>query len=94
MIEVKITRDGIQMYGHAGRSINGQDIVCAAVSALTCNLINSLQELTDNHIRAETASGNTIIGWDELSEQGKLLVDSWLLGLTDINHEYDCISFV
>lgn len=94
MIEVKITRDGIQMHGHAGKSIRGQDIVCAAVSALTCNLINSLQELTDNHIRADTSSGMTVIEWEELSELGKLLVDSWLLGLTDINRKYDCIRFV
>lgn len=94
MIEVKVSEHEIRMQGHAGKSIRGQDIVCAAVSALTCNLINSLQELTDNHIRADTSSGMTVIEWEELSELGKLLVDSWLLGLTDINREYDCISFV
>lgn len=94
MIEVKVSEHEIRMQGHAGKSIRGQDIVCAAVSALTCNLINSLQELTDNHIRADTSSGMTVIEWEELSEPGKLLVDSWLLGLTDINREYDCISFV
>lgn len=94
VIEVKVSEHGIQMQGHAGKGINGQDIVCAAVSALTCNLINSIRNLTDNKIRAETASGNTIIEWDELSEQGKLLVDSWFLGLTDIDHAYDCIRFI
>ncbi len=94
MIEVKVSEHEIRMQGHAGKSIRGQDIVCAAVSALACNLINSLQELTDNHIRADTSSGMTVIEWEELSEPGKLLVDSWLLGLTDINREYDCISFV
>ncbi len=94
MIEVKVSEHEIRMQGHAGKSIRGQDIVCAAVSALTCNLINSLQELTDNHIRADTSSGMTVIEWEELSELGKLLVDSWLLGLTDINRKYDCIRFV
>ena len=94
MIEVKITRDGIQMHGHAGKSIRGQDIVCAAVSALTCNLINSLQELTDNRIRADTASGMTVIEWEELSEPGKLLVDSWFLGVSAVNQEHNCIRFI
>lgn len=94
MIEVKVSEHEIRMQGHAGKSIRGQDIVCAAVSAITCNLINSLQELTDNHIRADTSSGMTVIEWEELSELGKLLVDSWLLGLTDINRKYDCIRFV
>lgn len=82
------------MYGHAGYRIGGQDIVCAAVSALTCNLINSLEELTDNRIRAETGSGRTVIEWEELSENGRLLVDSWFLGLTAVNQEYNCIKFI
>lgn len=63
------------------------------VSALTCNLINSLKDLTGDRIRAETASGMTVIEWEDLSDGGKLLVDSWFLGLTDINREYNCIEF-
>ena len=94
MIKVAVTKQGIQMQGHAGRSINGQDIVCAAVSALTCNLINSLRELTDNQIRADTSSGLTTIKWEHLTEPGKLLVDSWYLGIVAINQEYNCIVFV
>lgn len=94
MIQVKITSTGIRMNGHAGRLINGQDIVCSAISALTCNLINSLEDLTDNRIRAETASGKTIIKWQDLDDRGKLLVDSWFLGLTAINQEYNCIRFI
>lgn len=94
MIEVEVTDHRISMRGHAGQSQNGQDIVCAAVSALTCNLINSLQELTDNRIRADTGSGRTIIEWRELSESGRLLVDSWFLGISAINQEYNCIKLV
>lgn len=82
------------MHGHACRMVNGQDIVCSAISALTCSLINSLEELTDNRIRAETDSGKTTIYWKELDKKGKLLVDSWFLGLTAINQEYHCIEFI
>ena len=94
MVVVEISPTGIKMQGHACRSVNGQDIVCAAISALTCNLINSMEELTDNRIRAETASGRTIIEWDDLDEKGKLLVDSWFLGLSSINQEYNCMEFI
>lgn len=94
MIQVKISSTGIQMNGHACRSVNGQDIVCSAISALTCSLINSLEDLTDNRIRAETASGKTTIKWKDLDNRGKLLIDSWFLGLTAINQEYNCIEFV
>ena len=94
MINVSIKAWGIRMQGHAGKGINGQDIVCAAISALTCNLINSLQELTDNRIRADTASGMPVIEWEELSEPGKLLVDSWFLGVSAVNQEHNCIRFI
>lgn len=94
MIEVKMDAHGIRMNGHAGYHANGQDIVCSAVSALTCNLINSLQELTSDRIRASTDSGETVIEWRELSEKGKFLIDSWFLGITAINQEYNCITFV
>ena len=94
MITIKITDHSICMNGHAGRkSPDGIDRVCAAVSALTCNLINSLKDLTGDRIRAETASGMTVIEWEDLSDGRKLLVDSWFLGLTDINREYNCIEF-
>lgn len=44
-------------------------------------------------IRAELSSGDADIRWDRLSEQGKLLMDSWFLGITEINREYNCIQF-
>ena len=94
MIKVEINEHGIRMEGHAGYYHDGRDRVCAAVSALTCNLINSLQELTDNRIRAKTDDGITVIEWEQLSESGKLLVDSWFLGITAIDQEYNCITFV
>lgn len=58
MITIKITDRSIRMNGHAcQKSPDGIDRVCAAVSALTCNLINSLKDLTGDRIRGETASG-------------------------------------
>ena len=94
MITVRITKTGLHMAGHAGCHINGQDIVCSAISALTCTLILGLQELTANRIRADTGSGRTIIEWQELSDTGKLLVDTWFLGICAINQQYNCIQYV
>lgn len=46
MITIKITDRSICMNGHADRKDQtGIDRVCAAVSALTCNLINSLNKV-------------------------------------------------
>lgn len=93
MVAVRITPSSIQMNGHACCRVNNQDIVCSAISALTCNLINSLTDLTGDKVQAETGNGMTVIKWEDLSDGGKLLVDSWFLGLTDINREYNCIQF-
>lgn len=94
MIKIKIRPEGIRMDGHANCSVNGQDIVCAAVSALTCNLINVLHDLAKEQIRADMDSGMTVIAWQKLSDKGKLLVDAWFLGIAAINQEYNCIKFV
>ncbi len=93
VIRIKMSEKEIRMEGHAGYHIAGKDIVCAAVSALTCNLINSLHELAKAKIDARTDSGLTIIRWEELSEPAKILIDSWFLGMTAINQEYNCITF-
>ena len=94
MIIVKVREHGICMCGHAGcREDTGVDRACAAVSALTCNLINSLRDLTGDEIFSETRSGFATISWENLTENGKLLVDSWYLGISDINNEYNCIEF-
>jgi len=93
VIRIRVSDKEINMEGHAGYHVAGQDIVCAAVSALTCNLINSLRELAGAKIEAKTDSGLTIIRWEEFSEPAKLLVDSWFLGMTAISQEYNCIIF-
>lgn len=94
MVLVAVRKEGIRMHGHAECSVNGQDIVCSAISALTCNLINSLSNLTSTKIRAETDAGMTKISWEEPDEMGKLFIDSWFLGLVAVNQNYNCIEFV
>ena len=94
MIQVCVGLHGIQMRGHAGRAgLDGIDRACAAVSALTCALINALTDLSGDQIWAETGSGMTVVEWEDLSDGGKLLVDAWFLGLADIDREYNCIEF-
>lgn len=93
MINVNMSLHGIKMSGHACHMVNGQDIVCSAISALTCSMINSMEALTNNRIRAETGPGKTVVEWKELDERGRILVDSWFLGLVEINREYNCIEF-
>ncbi|MCR5002651.1 MAG: ribosomal-processing cysteine protease Prp [Lachnospiraceae bacterium] len=74
--------------GHAFYEDPGKDIVCAAVSVLVINTANSLDALTGNELRA---SNDGHIRWEFVKvpdESGKLLMDSLMLGLKEIEKKY------
>lgn len=76
--------------GHAGYAEAGQDIVCAAVSALVITTVNSLERFTDDRFEVQEDDGFVSIRFrDMLSERGMLLMDSLLLGLTEIAGSYN-----
>ncbi len=88
MIAICVREDGITVSGHAGYAEQGNDIICAAVSALAQNLIKSIEDLTDDVIVYDIAPGNINIRYKNLSEQGKLLVDSFFIGICGIQEAY------
>ena len=76
--------------GHAGYAEAGQDIVCAAVSALIINTVNSLEKFTDDKFDVQENDGFVSIHFrNNLSERAMLLMDSLLLGLTEIAGSYN-----
>ena len=76
--------------GHAGYAEAGQDIVCAAVSALIITTVNSLEKFTDDKFDVQENDGFVSIHFKKaLSERGMLLMDSLLLGLTEIAGSYN-----
>lgn len=76
--------------GHAGYAEAGQDIVCAAVSALIINTVNSLEKFTDDNFDVHEKDGFVSIHFrNNLSERAMLLMDSLLLGLTEIAGSYN-----
>lgn len=88
MIEVDVRKDGIMISGHAGYAPAGSDIVCAGVTALTQELIRSMEGLTDDRIETDIGSGMASIQYGDLSEKGKLLIDSFFIGICMIAEEF------
>ena len=88
MIAVSIRKDGIQISGHADYAESGKDIVCAGVTALTQTLIRALEGLTKDEIEYEVSPGRADIYYGNLSEEGKLLVDSFFIGVCQIADEF------
>lgn len=88
MIAVCVRKDGIEVCGHANYAEAGKDIVCAGVTALTQTLIRSLEDLTRDGIKYEISPGRADIYYRDLSEEGKLLVDSFFIGVCSIADEF------
>lgn len=88
MIAVSVRLDGITIDGHAGYAEAGKDIVCAGVTALTENLIDSIESLTKDEIQYEISLGRVDIHYKNLSEDVKLLVDSFFLGICGIEQDF------
>ncbi len=73
--------------GHAGYAEENYDIVCAAVSVLVINTVNSLEQFTSDRFEAEDADGYVSIRFmEDNSPEAKLLMDSLILGLTEVKN--------
>ena len=87
---------GFLCEGHADYSDEGMDIVCAAVSALSVNMVNSVERLTDDLFSVEEKEEG---GWLKLtfpgpvSDASRLLMDSLVLGIQSISETYG-VDFV
>ena len=84
MIEVRVSPDEITIVGHAQFDEHGKDIVCAGVSVLYQALIESIHELTEDRAKYTIVPGNSKIICKDFSEESKLLVDSFLIGIKGI----------
>ncbi|HAG68853.1 MAG TPA: ribosomal-processing cysteine protease Prp [Lachnospiraceae bacterium] len=74
--------------GHAEYDEEGRDIVCAAVSMLVINTANALQRLTGNRLKGSNDDGIWFEFTDAPDESGRLLIDTMLMGLEDVQKKY------
>ena len=84
MITISSTQHKLTITGHARAGPHGQDIVCAAVSALALTLIHSIEQLTEDKIEYEIESGNISVKHGNLSEKARTLTDSFFIGCSRI----------
>ncbi len=80
---------GFRSTGHAGFAESGQDIVCAAVSALIINTVNSIETFTSDTFDIKEDVG--MVDFKIISNPGNdstLLLNSLFLGLNGIREDY------
>ena len=88
MIVVRVREDEVTVSGHANYAGVGKDIICAGVTSLTQTLIKSMNDLTEDKIEYEMSPGRADIKYRDLSEAGKLLADSFFIGICLIASEF------
>lgn len=97
MISVSIYKNagnlvtGFKVSGHADYSEYGTDVVCAAVSTLVINTINSIENFTQDRFTLNQDEEKGFIEFhviSPLSNNTNLLISSMILGLQGIAEEY------
>ena len=81
---------GFKSSGHADYADQGEDIVCAGVSALVINCVNSLEKLTDDRADVKQTDDGYVscMIQEPVSSEGELLLQSLHLGITHIAEDY------
>ena len=82
---------GFRCVGHAGFARHGKDIVCASVSSLVLNTINSIEAFTEDKFSCAQEEKSGLIEFiivSEVSKESALLMDALFLGLTQIQNDY------
>ena len=82
---------GFKCFGHSGYAEYSKDIVCASISVLVINTINSIDQLTDDVIEVDSDEKNGLIKCNFknlISSNSCLLLDAMILGLTEIQKQY------
>ena len=88
LIDVTVRKDRLTVSGHAGYAAKGEDIICAAVTALSGTLVKSLEDLTEDKIEYDIQLGWVDVKYGDLSEKAKTLVDSFFIGICLVADEF------
>ena len=97
MITATITKNnnkitGFELSGHADYADEGSDIVCAAVSAMSINTVNSIASFTEDKIECsepdDEEGGYLKFSVSDPSDKSVLLLNSFELGLVTVMESY------
>lgn len=83
--------EGFICSGHAGYKRYGKDIVCSAISMLTINTVNSLQEIAGATVNVDADDKSGFISCilaSKPDDRTQVLFESLRLGLETVANEY------
>jgi hypothetical protein len=84
-----------KVHGHAGFASHGEDVVCAAVSMLVINTLNSIEtllplEAEKMYVSSDEDSGDISCRFStDPSSHAAILLEALYLGLKTVEEDYD-----
>ena len=75
---------GFQCKGHAGYDESGQDIVCAAVSILVLNTVNSIEKFTYDKFKCEAEDETGFIDFMFHSEPSSDVINASVISKAEL----------
>ena len=90
MITVKVSKDEVQIKGHAGYAPIGEDIVCAGVTALYQTTVGYIADVMNEPLTVKEVkqTNEYTLLTKNLSDEAKVLVGAFLYGLKLIEEEF------
>lgn len=79
---------GFQVLGHAGYADHGEDIVCAAISAVVQTTAIGIMERLQLPVDFAMDEGDLMLKMMQPNQDASLLIDTMCLGLESIASEY------
>lgn len=83
----------IQAQGHSGYAEEGEDIVCAGISALVCTALIGLKQVARHPHEGKATSGQMFCrllpgGTPQSAAAAQVILETTLLGLKDMEKDY------
>ena len=87
---------GFKVYEHAGFDEAGSDIVCSAISILTINTMNAIEQITDVDFTQDVDEEECMIQFkiDKPTKETTLLLETMVLGLQTLEDNEDYEDYI
>ena len=87
---------GFKVFEHAGFAEDGSDIVCAAISVLTINTMNAIEQFTDVDFTQDVDEDACSIEFriNQPTKETTLLLDTMVLGLQTMEESENYTDYI
>ena len=87
---------GFRAYGHAGYAVEGEDIVCAAISILTINTMNAIEAYTNAKCSLISDDEQGVLDFqiENPTKESTLLLNTMILGLESMVNDEDYAEYI